>query len=100
MIWGSKKNVIERAMILTEQEFITPEQLPFEMRQFKKDGLHHPDFDPLAVPHELSLEEVEKVHVSNVLKKLDWNKSRAARILGISRATLREKIRRYHLSDN
>jgi two-component system, NtrC family, response regulator AtoC len=94
------RNVIERAMILTEQEFITPEQLPFEMRQFKRDGLHHSDFDPLAISHELSLEEVEKAHVSNVLNKLDWNKSRTARILGISRATLREKIRRYHLTDH
>lgn len=93
------KNVIERAMILTEQEFITPEQLPFEMRQFRKDDPDPLDVDGGPLYHHLSLEEVEKVHLSRVLKKLDWNKSRAARILGISRATLREKIRRYHLSD-
>jgi two-component system, NtrC family, response regulator AtoC len=94
------KNVIERAMILTDQESITPDQLPFELRQFKRDGLRLPDFDRPAIPGEWSLEEVEKAHVSKVLNSLDWNKSRAARILGISRVTLREKIRRYHLSDN
>ncbi len=30
------RNVIERAMILSDQEFITPEQLPFELRHGEK----------------------------------------------------------------
>ncbi len=30
------KNVIERAMILTDQEWITPDNLPFEMREGEK----------------------------------------------------------------
>jgi len=34
-----------------------------------------------------------------VLKKLEWNKSKAAKLLGVSRATLREKIRRYSLAN-
>jgi DNA-binding protein Fis len=48
----------------------------------------------------MSLDAVEKIHISHVLKKLEWNKSRAAKVLGVSRATLREKIRRYGLSEN
>jgi len=42
---------------------------------------------------------MEKVHISRVLKKLEWNKSKAAKLLGVSRATLREKIRRYSLAN-
>jgi DNA-binding protein Fis len=35
-----------------------------------------------------------------VLKSLEWNKSKASKVLGISRATLRAKIKKYSLSDN
>ncbi len=94
------KNVIERAMILTDQEFITPEQLPFELRQAEIYGRKNVSLDPLESTEETSLEEMEKIHIAKVLNKLEWNKSKAAKLLGISRATLREKIRRYNLLDN
>jgi DNA-binding protein Fis len=35
-----------------------------------------------------------------VLKKMDGNKSKASKILGISRATLRAKVKKYHLLNN
>jgi len=47
---------------------------------------------------ELSLEEVERRHIRRVLAHHAGNRSRAARALGISRATLYEKIRRYGLA--
>ena len=31
------KNVIERAMILTDQEWITPDKLPFELREGERE---------------------------------------------------------------
>jgi DNA-binding protein Fis len=43
---------------------------------------------------------MEKAHLSKVLKRLEWNKSKASKILGISRATLRAKIKRYDLQEN
>jgi DNA-binding NtrC family response regulator len=43
------------------------------------------------------LSQVEKVHISETLAKLDWNKSRAARSLGITLPTLRSKIRKYQI---
>jgi two-component system response regulator AtoC len=94
------KNVIERAMILTDQEFITPKQLPFELRQsggFDR-ALSNPEL--LEINDEMSLDHIEKLHLSKVLKRLEWNKSKASKILGISRATLRAKIKKYDLSDN
>jgi two-component system response regulator HydG len=52
------------------------------------------------ITDEMSLEHIERNHISEVLKKLAWNKSKTARALGISRATLRAKIKRYYLSTN
>jgi DNA-binding protein Fis len=46
----------------------------------------------------MSLEQTEKIQLSRVLKRLEWNKSKASKALGISRATLRAKIKIYNLS--
>ena len=48
----------------------------------------------------MSLEKMEKMHLSKVLKRLEWNKSKASKILGVSRATLRAKIKKYDLENN
>ncbi len=93
------KNVIERAVILSDQEYITPKYLPFELKrndfQGKKRDELYSEF-----PEDMSLEHVEKSHLLRVLEKLNWNKSKAAKALGISRATLRMKIKRYNILEN
>lgn len=93
------KNVIERAMILTDQEYISPKFLPFEIRQDERvkhtESKEYKNFDFEVMP----LEEMEKIYLDNVLKKLDWNKSKVSKILGISRATLRAKIKKYGLEE-
>jgi two-component system response regulator HydG len=43
----------------------------------------------------MPLSEVEKLQILYTLEQTDNNKSKAARILGISRQTLREKLRLY-----
>jgi len=93
------RNVIERAMILTDQEVITPKHLPFELKQTEKipgDTEH----EMSEITSDMSLENMEKVHLSKVLKRLEWNKSKASKTLGISRATLRAKIKKYNLPEN
>jgi DNA-binding NtrC family response regulator len=99
------KNIIERAMILTEQEVITPKHLPFELKQIEK--LNHGMVKHEVVEHEISetpddmsLDKMEKMHLFKVLKRLDWNKSKASKRLGVSRATLRAKIKKYNLKNN
>ena len=94
------RNVVERAMILTDQELMTPKQLPFELVQNESRDQGNATPELFETLKEMSLEHVEKMHLSKVLKKLEWNKSKASRVLGISRATLRTKIRRYSLSNN
>ena len=94
------KNVIERAMILTDQEVITPKHLPFELKQTEKITPRIVEQEIIEATDDISLENMEKMHLLKVLKRLDWNKSKASKLLGISRATLRTKIRRYNLENN
>jgi two-component system response regulator HydG len=45
----------------------------------------------------MSLKEMEKVLIGRTLEETNGNKSKAARILGISRQTLREKTKLYDI---
>jgi transcriptional regulator with PAS, ATPase and Fis domain len=94
------KNVIERAMILTDQEVITPKHLPFELKQTEKMVQESTGYEVSEPTMDMSLESMEKSHLSKVLKRLEWNKSKASKFLGISRATLRAKIKKYNIADN
>lgn len=91
------RNVIERGMILADQDFITPKHLPFEIRQSNRKEVLLKEGDEID---DLSLESAERAHLIRVLSRFDWNKSKASKALGISRATLRAKIKRYQLSNN
>jgi two-component system response regulator AtoC len=93
------RNVIERAMILTDQEVITPMHLPFELKR-AETILGDTEHEISGFTSDMSLENMEKIHLSKVLKRLEWNKSKASKILGISRATLRAKVKKYKLPEN
>jgi DNA-binding NtrC family response regulator len=94
------KNVIERATILTDQEYISAKHLPFELKETEQYNRLKPAPQAVEPREDLSLEAIEKNHIDKVLKRLDWNKSQASKVLGISRATLRAKIKRYNILAN
>jgi DNA-binding NtrC family response regulator len=52
----------------------------------------HPSSDSLTG---MSLEQLERVHILDTLKQTSGNQTRAAKVLGISDRTLREKIRKF-----
>ncbi len=83
------KNVLERAMILTEGDWILPEHLSLVAPISRM--AHFPDQDPLA--HSMTLEEAERRYLKGFLKAFPGSKSEAAHQLGITRATLRKKMR-------
>jgi len=89
------KNVIERAVILCQEEVILPEHFPRELQADKEQRTRR---KALSFPTNLSLEEMERIHILNVLNQNKGNKSRTARILKISRSTLREKLKAYGIS--
>ena len=95
------KNVIERGVILCQANILEPEHLPMELRD---DNSRNNVFFAAPMPTEAaksvecySLDEMEKIHIHNVLTKYQGNKSRTARALNISRSTLREKMRLYNI---
>ena len=89
------KNVLERATILAKGTFIAPKDLPLELRQNKTEKLVFPEETWLDKDGLYSLADVERTYILKVLQQKGGNKSKAARILGISRSTLREKLNRY-----
>ena len=90
------KNVIERAVVLAQGDVIDAEDLALSNLATSGDTGEivlnaSRGYSPL------SLADVEKAHIAATLDSTDWNKSRAASILGIERSTLDRKIRRYGL---
>ena len=91
------KNVIERAMIVANTEEITPKQLPLE---FTKETSFPNPLNTPVFSDEITLEAVERAHILNTMNKVKGNITQASKILGISRLTLREKIKKYRSSNN
>ncbi len=82
------RNLVERLVMMTATDRITTSQLPSSVLS-----------DKAAKKQPLSLEEVEKAYIQEILELTRGRKGRAAAILGISRKTLLEKRKRYGLMD-
>jgi two-component system nitrogen regulation response regulator NtrX len=87
------ENVIERCAILARGETITAALLPFR----RGDGPPRSPGAPPA-PSALNLREAERGQVLRALQETAWNKSRAARLLGVTRKTLDRKIKDFQLT--
>ncbi|NQT26723.1 sigma-54-dependent Fis family transcriptional regulator [candidate division KSB1 bacterium] len=86
------KNVIERGVILCKSDTLLPEHLPHELLNVDEA---HPEKH--AFLGRVTLQEMEKNHIQEVLRTMNGNKSQAAKILNISRSTLREKLKSYEI---
>lgn len=90
------KNVVERAVVLARGDLIDVDDLNLSTVSTSSDSAEIPLAD-VAQYQAVTLSEIERRHILATLKKYRWNKSRAARVLGIERTTLDRKIRRYEL---
>jgi len=79
------QNVVQRLVIMTEGNIIDVPDLPSIMRfsSLREKGITR------------TLAEVEAEYIHNVLANVDGNKTKAAKILGIDRKTLREKTKKF-----
>jgi PAS domain S-box-containing protein len=88
------RNAVERAMILEESTYITAASLPMAIT--RPDGS-----SPAAALHNempaegLSLEDNERMLVARALEKTGGNQTQAARLLRITRDTLRYKMKKF-----
>ncbi len=81
------KNIIERLMILSEENILTSVELPYELTSNDKSDNGFSE-----------LERAEQDAVLRALSAYNWNITKAASSLSISRLTLRRKIDKYGLN--
>ena len=86
------KNCVERAVALTQFEELVVDDLPERIRAYRPSFLVVATDDPSEL---VPLEEVERRYTLRVLESVQGNKTLAARILGLDRATLYRKLERY-----
>ncbi|MCX5914271.1 MAG: sigma 54-interacting transcriptional regulator, partial [Deltaproteobacteria bacterium] len=82
------EHVIESAFVFCRGRILAPEHLPLELREYshlKKTVLERKSDD-----------EMDQLLES--LNKTGWNKTKAARLLGMNRRTIYRKLDKYHLS--
>ncbi len=88
------ENILERAIILSSGSKITPQDLPPQVLQAEAPSLVQAETHTHP-----TLEELEKAYIFWVLNQNQWNKSRAAQVLGIDISTLYRKIEKYGLKE-
>lgn len=95
------RNCIQRGMLLEEQNWLKPSSMGLDIQNTSRpdppclNAAQYPEMHCAPLPG--LLEIAERRLLIEALEQTRWNQSRAAKILGISRDTLRYKIRRYSL---
>jgi transcriptional regulator with GAF, ATPase, and Fis domain len=93
------RNALERAAILSEGGLITAAHLPISVtRQDSASPTAAPGGPGAFLPAEgVDLESLERDYVKEALRKARFNKTRAAKLLGLTRAQLYSRIEKYGL---
>jgi len=97
------RNAVERALILCEGGLLNPEHLPWHAESARSA----PPPSPAAAPpivgdfpaHGVDLEAMERTLVERALKQAGQNKSKAARLLGLTRTKLYTRMQRFGLGE-
>ena len=93
------QNVVERLKILTTDDTIYPENLPFNIRMPKKFSEEKKPGGTVIMDNikQMRLEELEKNHILQMLNYQFGNKTKTAKTLGITVKTLYNKLHHYGL---
>lgn len=83
------EHVIERAVALSRGPVLLPEDFPPKLPKVEGEETRPAGF--------LTLKEIERQHIQHVLKLAEWNKKRAAELLGIHRRTLYRLAMRHQI---
>ncbi len=81
------ENLVQRLVVMTDGDVVEPCDLPKHMRYFA----------PRCLDLNRSLAEIEADHIKMVMFRVKGNKSKASKILGIDRKTLREKLKHFSI---
>lgn len=86
------RNVIEHAVILCRDGRLDPELLPHSLRSDRLSA------EPIRIHIGTKMKEVERTVIARTLDACQWNKNKTAKVLGISRRSLYNKLERYRIS--
>ena len=89
------ENVIERAVLLSKDKFIGPDDLTPSIMQ--NQNASHPNYDAASLKEALA--EPEKNIIRHALEANGWNRQKTAELLQINRTTLFKKMKAYGLYD-
>jgi two-component system NtrC family response regulator len=96
------RNAVERALVLCEGGLINPEHLPWHA---EAPMTAPPPFPAAAEPvvgdfptRGVDLEAMERILIERALKHAGQNKSKAAKLLGLSRSKLYSRMERFGLA--
>ncbi len=87
------ENAVERMVVLSTGGEITIDELPEFLRPVAPRQDDRPD--PSKAGEAVNLAVMEKELIVQALKKFNWNQTRAAQYLGLSRKTLMYRIAKY-----
>jgi DNA-binding NtrC family response regulator len=89
------RNIVERAMVLAAGTVIGVDLLTKDMTGSGEGGGHSRRRAKEEGDQHKSLAEIERDHIRRILAAENGNRSHAAKVLGISRSTLLEKMKKY-----
>ncbi len=82
------KNMIQRIVLMSEKTIIQPEDLPQQVREKEIVNTER-------ISAGMTLEEMEKILIRETILKNNHNLSKSARVLGITRKTLHNKLKKH-----
>ena len=93
------RNAIERAVILADGGYIRSEHLPVTGTRQPATASGEPAGTAAFPPGGVNLEAIERSFVIKALRQARHNKTRAAKLLGLTRAQLYSRIEKYGLAE-
>ncbi|MFH1729639.1 MAG: sigma 54-interacting transcriptional regulator [Pseudomonadota bacterium] len=97
------ENEINRLITMSDKEYIGIELVKDDIRFQKDDIIHEPIYNEVETEHDVKQvnktpQNSEKARILESLEKNNWNKSKTAEELDISRPTLDVRIRKHNIS--
>jgi transcriptional regulator with PAS, ATPase and Fis domain len=99
------ENIIERVVLMTNGNYITPESMGLDFPEDNKSvrpfesAPDHPSDNAISLNPIKTLKDVEKTLICETLSRVDGNKTKAAKLLGVSVRTLWNKVNEYGMAD-
>jgi two-component system NtrC family response regulator len=91
------ENIVERAVVLSRGDTIMTQDLPLNLREGKVEDLMKQSGKGRSLPE--TLEEIERLRITQALENSHGVQTRAAEELGISERVLRYKMKKYGIGE-